>query len=237
MVHQQVPLAYHPDFAGTVNYDFQGMPDDPDAQVSQTMDVIRGFIRADAPSDLIGQHAARALQLGAGPGRSYEQQAILGVWQLVKANMLFKHDEELARALNIDDPRIPDVVEVVVRPIDMAMMIDRTGKGREDCDGFEGYAGCLLTRLGIPAALVTVSAHPERPREYSHVYMAAYPGGQRIALDFSHGPQPGWECPNTGRLKEWPIHETIADQLINALFPVALVVGVYLAYSYATEEA
>lgn len=223
--------AYHPDFADVVRYDFEGLPDDPDGQVSQTIDKIRGFIRSDAPSELIGAHAQRAFNLGCNPDRSYALQAIYGVWQQVKRSMRFKSDEALARDLQINDPRIADVVEVVIRPLDQAMMIDRTGKGREDCDGFEGYAGCLLTRLGIPVSLVTVSAEPSRPGQYSHVYLAAYADGQRIPLDFSHGPRPGWECPNLGRLREWPVAETWTDYVM----PLVAVIGIFLAYRFATK--
>jgi hypothetical protein len=227
-----MPFAYHPDFADTVGYEFHGLPDDPDGQVSQTIDRIRAYIRADATSPLIAEHAQRAFNLGANPNRSYAHQAIVGVWQHVKSCMRFKSDEALAADLQISDPRIPDVVEVVIRPLDQAMMIDRTGQGREDCDGFEGYAGCLLTRLGIPVALVTVSADAKRPGQFSHVYLAAYADGERIPLDFSHGPRPGWECPNMGRLREWPVALGWGDFVM----PLVCVVGAYLAYSLAVRQ-
>lgn len=222
-------LAYHPDFGGRVRFDFEAMPDDPDGQVAQTMDKIRALSREDADHPLIAEHAARALRLGYGPTRNYAGQAIAGVWDHVTRSIKFKQDAELANALQTDDPRIADVVEVVIRPIDQARLIDTRG-GVEDCDGFEGYASSLLTRLGIPWSLVTVAAEPRRPAQFSHVYLAAYVDGVRIPLDFSHGPYPGWECPNLGRIKEWPGVVSPQSAFCSGLVVLGFVAALYIGY-------
>ncbi len=125
---------------------------------------------------------------------------------------------------------------MLIRPVDQAMLIERMGAGFEDCDGWELYAGCLLTALGIPCSLVTVSAEPREPYRYSHVYLAAYADGERIPIDFSHGPYPGWECPNTGRLREWAVTPGLGEQLLDAVIPVSIAVGLYAGLTWAARN-
>lgn len=220
--------AFHPDFGTQVRYTFESLPADPDAQVERTIARIIQYLIEDAGTPLIQDFARRALELGGG-------DPITGVWNLVKPNLRFQHDETTARRLQTDDPRKHDAIEVLIRPLDQALLIDLQGIGVEDCDGFEMFAGCLLYALGIPCSLVTVSAAPEEPNRFSHVYIAAYPNGNRIPLDFSHGEYPGWECPNTGRLKEWPISPgSCATRLLPLL--AALAAG-YFAIRFYKEAA
>ena len=190
--------AFHPDFGQTVNYTFEAMPDDPDAQVDQTVDRLIANLNADVGHPVIQEMAGRALDSGAG-------DPITGVWAEVKPHIAFKQDFDIANDLQTSDRRKESVVETIIRPVDQALLILSRGQGVEDCDGFTGYAACLLTALGVPVSFVTVNADSDVPRQYSHIYIAAYPEGERIALDFSHGPYPGWECPNMGRVKEWPV--------------------------------
>jgi hypothetical protein len=230
-----VSLAYHPDFGGPIAYTFESLPEHPDGQVRETIGRILDYVRQDAAHPLIQEDAREALQLGARADRGYADQAIAGVWQKVKSSLRFKQDEAIARDLRIEDPRIKDVVEVIIRPLDQALLIRRMPHGVEDCDGFEGYASCLLQALGIPCALVTVSAEPEEPYRFSHVYLACYAEGRRIPVDFSHGPYPGWECPNTGRLKEWPVNRSAAARACQSLGPVLAVVALLVGYNLATQ--
>lgn len=213
--------AYHPDFGVKVAYHFDRMSEDPDAQVRQSVAKAICFIRQDATSAPIRQDAARAAQGG---------DPISGVWKLIKPSMKFKQDVDIARELDVDDPRKEDIVEVFIRPVDQSMLIGLRGVGVEDCDGFTMYGACLLTALGIPCALVTVAADDKRPREFTHIYVAAYPNGPethpRIALDFSHGEYPGWECPST-RLREWPVYETAIEKFTLAVTPLAVAGVVY----------
>ncbi len=222
--------AYHPDFGQPVGYQFESLPEHPDGQVSKTMSRVIEYIRKDASSPIIQQEARRCIERGDG-------NPIKGVWDLCKSSMRFKHDSDIANDLQSSDPRINDVVEVLIRPADQAMLIALQGMGVEDCDGYEMFAGCLLHALGFRCALVTVSADSSEPYRFSHVYLACYVDGQRIPIDFSHGPYPGWECPNTGRMREWPIWVTWQEKAMNTLSPIAVVVGAYLALHYANRRA
>lgn len=228
-------LAYHPDFGEPIRFTFESLPEHPDGQVSNTIGRILDYVRSDVDDPLIQEDAAEAFRLGARADRSYTDQAIAGVWQKVKSHLKFKRDEAIANDLQISDARIKDVVEVIIRPVDQALLIRRMPNGVEDCDGFEGYASCLLAALGVRCALVTVSAEPEEPNRYSHVYLACYDGARRIPVDFSHGPYPGWECPNTGRLKEWPVQQSTAARICASLGPVFAVIAVYLIAQLAVH--
>ncbi len=192
--------AFHPDFGGEVRYDFETLPADPDAQVERTVARVIHYLLTDSAAPIIQEFAQRALILGEG-------DPILGVWRICKQQMRFVHDEDTAQKLAINDARKPDVIEVLIRPVDQALLIALKGTGFEDCDGYTMFAACLLLALGVPCKLVTIAAVPSEPRKFSHIYIAAYPGGRRIPLDFSHGPFPGWEGPNTGRIKEWALEE------------------------------
>lgn len=214
--------AYHPDFGAQVNYTFEAMPDDPDAQVDQTVDRLISNLNADVSHPVIQEMAARALDAGAG-------DPITGVWAEVKPHIAFKQDFDIAQDLQAADPRKATVVETIIRPVDQALLILSQGKGVEDCDGFTGYAACLLTALGVPVSFVTVNADSDVPRQFSHIYIAAYPpGGERIALDFSHGAYPGWECPNLGRVKEWPVSGSSTGVLV----PLAVIGLAWFALRY-----
>ena len=154
--------------------------------------------------------------------------------------MRFQQDADTADRLQVDDARKEDTVEVLIRPADQALLIMLRGIGVEDCDGYELYGGCLLTALRVMASLVTISAHPDYPGRFSHVYLAAYPqgpGGPRIPLDFSHGKYPGWEAPNKGRLKEWPIEVTRAEILFESIFPLAILSAGYFGLRYLNRKA
>jgi hypothetical protein len=224
--------AYHPDFGDVIGYTFYPLPEDPDGQVNVALDRILQWAREDVSDPMVQAAAAQALQFGFDPTLTYPQQCMNGVWKLVKGSMRFKEDSALAQDLAVNDPRKEDVVEVVIRPADMARMIARQGVGREDCDGFEGYASALFGALGIPCSIVAVSADREEPNRYSHVYMAVYADGERTPLDFSHGPYPGWECPNTGRLREYPMYPRYG--LMDALLPLTIAAGaLWFACSYA----
>jgi hypothetical protein len=198
----QVPRAFHPDFGQVVNYQFEPMPEDADAQVRMTVKRVLGHIQRDSLHPLVQEQAQDALALGAG-------DPVAGVFGRVKQLMRFRQDADIADDLQVADRRKGSTVETIIRPLDQAVLIAGRGVGVGDCDCYCGYAGALLTALGVPIALVTVAANPKAPRSYSHVYIAAYPYGpeSRVALDTSHGQFPGWECPNLGRKREW----TFAD--------------------------
>jgi hypothetical protein len=209
-----MPSAYHRGFGHTLNYNFEWLPEDPDAQVAASIRRMIRYIVEDTDWPQIRETAMAACDSAGG-------DPIQGVWNWIKPRMKFRQDAELAHELMIDDPRIADTVEVFVRPIDQDLMIRANGFGMEDCDGFELYAACLLTVLGVPVSLVTIAADDRKPGDYSHVYLAAYPEGRRIPLDFSHGPHIGWESPNLGRKREWPVQTDRFCAVRQSLFIVA----------------
>ena len=209
-----MPAAYHPDFGQVVNYSFEAVPDDPDAQVEIAVERVIGYALADSSDPLIQEQAQKCLELGGG-------DPIAGVWAHVKPHIRFKEDIDIAEALNVTDARKSGAVEVFIRPVDQARLIQERGQGVEDCDGFTGYGLCLLTALGVPCTLATVAADARDPSRYSHIYIVAYPGaGRRVAVDLSHGKFPGWECPNLGRAKEWPVDD---DLNIRRLWPLMII--------------
>jgi hypothetical protein len=120
----------------------------------------------------------------------------------IKDRVGFRQDAQLAAPIRpfLDG----DVVEVLIRPRDLAQM----GRPLEDCDGFASFGPAILLAQGIHCNPVTVAADAREPGRFSHVYAACYPDGRRVSLDASHGPYPGWDSIDTGqvtRVKEWPI--------------------------------
>src|ERR1700722_6770181 len=192
-------VALHPDF-GEVNYEATMLSDDPDTQVAQTIERMKRNIIEDAESEPIRRAAAEIQATGTG-------DACTDTFWWVKNRVGFRQDEELAAPIEhlIRDPQFTGVVEVLIRPRDMAQMETPL----EDCDGFASFLPALLRAQGIRCNPVTVAADNREPGRFSHVYAVCYPEqGKRIALDSSHGPYPGWDSafhPQVTRVKEWNI--------------------------------
>jgi hypothetical protein len=172
----------------------------PDNQVAQTIGLMRRRVLEDCHDEGFMTHAARAMS-GADP--------VTQAWRTARNHIVFAQDKELAAGMGVN----PDnVIEVIIRPREMAKLIDR-GTAAGDCDDFKMYAAALLEAQGIPTSFVTVAADPEEPRQFSHVYLRCYPypegrKGNYVALDPSHGPYPGWEVPDMfGKLREWPVDD------------------------------
>lgn len=226
--------AYHPDFGTDVNYTFEPMPDDPDGQVATAIPRVCDYLWTDKDAPIIQAKAADCIAEGGGAPHS--EQTVTGVWNHIKRSMRFRQDSDIANDLQTDDPRKKDIVEVFIRPVDQALLIMLRGMGVEDCDGFTMYGACLLLACGIPCTLVTIAADPDQPQRFSHIYVAAYVNGKRIPLDFSHGAYPGWEGPHLGRIKEWPVEQSIGSQLSRALLPLAFLGLAYVGLRYARNR-
>jgi hypothetical protein len=212
-------LAFHPDFGQLVSYQFEPMPEDADGQVRFAIHRAIKLVLQENSSPIIQRDAARALDLGGG-------DPIAGVWGLIKPRMRFRQDTDIANDLQAHDPYGKrDLVETFISPVNQAKLIELRGSGVEDCDGFTMYGASLLTALGVPVTMCAVSA--EQPGVYSHVYLVAYWNAMRIPLDLSHGPYPGWECPNMGRLREWPV---TADTIRPSVFWPLLIAGATAGY-------
>jgi len=179
--------------------------DDPDTQVAQVISLMTSYVLADAKTPEILADAREALAIN-------PSDPVAAVWEYVKSKIDFTRDEaqasHFARLLQqLRAGATPDqVVEILIRPVDMHHMTAFGRRGREDCDGFSMYAGALLLALGVPCSFVTVAADPMDPTIYSHVYTVAYAGGIRRPCDSSHGAWAGWEAENRyGKRKEWPL--------------------------------
>jgi hypothetical protein len=199
-----------------VAYSFEAMPEDPDAQVHGSVRRMVALALRDASSPEIQRKSAEIC------GNPIE-----GLWRQTRP-MKFTQDYDTAQWLQVDDPRKSSIVETFIPPSQQAKLLDH-GIGYEDCDGFSMYGAAVLTALVIPCSFCTVSAERDRPEEFTHVYLVAYLNGRRIPLDLSHGPHPGWECPNLGRVREWPVCiDTLRPSLIVPLILVAGAAGYLL---------
>lgn len=191
-----MPMIHHPGFGGSVNYSPLVLSDDPDEQVEQTIALMSQYALEDSRTLPIQAEARQAL--AASPGATPEE----AVFNWVRSRTTFLPDDATAAPLRLDPP----VVEVLIRPVDLAAMCSGSGCRRAgDCDDYSMYGASLLMALGRPVSFVTVAADPVAPDRFSHVYLASYPNGERIPLDISHGPAVGWETPNYSRRKEWPV--------------------------------
>lgn len=213
---RRVAQLYHPQLGQTVNYEVTQIPDGGDEQTAAVIALMVRYAVEDAASKEIQQEASRALAEQAG------LPPVEAVFWHVKRSLRFVRDEQTAipfQALYADP-----VVETLIRPRDVVTFCATQGDGcvrQGDCDDFSAYTASLLLALGIPCKFVTVAADSAAPDQFSHVYVAAYPAGQRIALDTSHGDYPGWETKAYKRIQEWGMGSPVA-----ALVPLALIAGV-----------
>lgn len=200
----------HPQL-GRVNFTAAAMPDNPDAQVDQTIALMRRYALEDSRSPQIAADVRHALgTMDTGRWRTTAGWPLEALFTWVKHKIRFTQDADLGQPLEQAGvlPAGNPVVEVLIRPVDISL-----GAGHGDCDDFSMYLAAMLCAVGIPCSFATVAADPAIPGQYSHVYVVAYPDGpsgrgshQRIPMDTSHGPYLGWEVPNQyGKLREWPI--------------------------------
>jgi transglutaminase-like putative cysteine protease len=162
---------------------------DPDTAVAQTVVLMNGAIERAVESPIIQRCAAR-------PGSSPAIAAEHAFW-FAKSHVKFVNDDKLLRiALGIGTPE-----EFLIEPARLITM----PRPRGDCDDFTMLVCSLLACSGIPYQIETVAADPRVPGIYSHVYCSAILS-ERVPLDASHGPYPGWEVPagRVTRRQIWP---------------------------------
>lgn len=86
-----------------------------------------------------------------------------------------------------------------------------------DCDDLSMLLGALLLAVGYPARLITISANPAQPTEFSHVYVEAEapPGsGQWIPMDVARADaQFGVAPPNYFRKRAWSLTDSSYQDL------------------------
>lgn len=190
--------AYLPAFGHEIGVSGVEVSDDPDTQVAQTVGLMLGYSGEDARSPGVRSDAVT----NAAP-----DDPITGNFYDVKRTIRFVPDDETARPFT--SFARGQIIETLVRPVDMRIM--RTPQG--DCDDFAMTIRARMLALGIPCDFVTVAVDRDDPSRFSHVYAVADCSGGacgphysgRVPLDASHGPFPGWECPNPyGKRAEWP---------------------------------
>ena len=222
-----------------IRYAVEQVPDDGDGQVAATIARMSEYVCFDCQAGPVIYDAQTAIA-------SDPSDPLSCIHSFVRSRMRFVSDETIAApyagllpgcAPSVGDAgtggatggtgQQPDTsenyfVEVLVRPVDVSLQYAATGQQvEEDCDGFASYTAALLKALGIDCAFVTVAADPANPQVFSHVYVAAYYRGKRVAMDCSHGKYAGWETPNPYRLQEWPIVDRTSLGLVGLAFVAA----------------
>lgn len=243
---------WHP-VLGRVNYTVRQMSDNPESQVKQTLGVMRERVAEDSSNPLFVSRVKRMFDvrmypgvrgMGAGagvvPGTTDEIDLARRVWAHTKQNIKFQRDEVTGEG--VGGFPSSEVVETIIRPMDMAGNID-AGGAVGDCDDFSMYLACCLKSLGIPCSFVTIAADSRDPKQFSHVYVVAYPksgNGMRVRmpLDASHGKYPGWEKEEYGRYEEWPVLDRVSWLVWNVATLGLVVVGaVFLFKGFAGRFA
>lgn len=181
----------HPGWQGPINSHLQGLPDDADAQTAVTISLMRELATRDAATPPLRTIAA---------GLPSSPRAVVDrIFWFVRQGVRFRRDSELAQGI---EGWSPDIIEVLVRPVDLLTMQPAEG----DCDDFSMLVASLLVAAGIPSSFVTVAADPLEPTRYSHVYVVAHLADGDVAVDASHGSEPGWEAPNRfGKRTLWRV--------------------------------
>lgn len=225
-----VGRAFHPAFGEDLNYRMDVLPDDPDSQVEATVTMMGRYALEDASSPGVGA-AVRECLIGVDDSDPWTP--IERLFWFVKGRVQFVHDEATASAFNPAARATAggnEVVEVLVRPVDMLRLGTRA---QGDCDDFSMLTASMLTALGYSnVSFVTVAADSQYPDQYSHVYTVFEPEpGIRVGMDTSHGPAPGWECPNQyGKRRDWPVAgSSYGRGLEGCLLLAAGVAGLMLA--------
>ena len=178
-----------------------------DEVTAQTIQEMCRYIRQSLDDPLVARAAAEAQQrFGSGNtagndgGRS--QKAALDAWGVfwyIKHLVKFRLDEGALMEWQGEQ----DQQDFLIAP----HVLLRMREPKEDCDGFSMLTCALLTKLGIPAYLITVAVDPQDPERWSHVFVAAMVDGSPLALDTSHGRAPG-EMPRVPiyRLQAWDLN-------------------------------
>jgi hypothetical protein len=178
---------------GDVRYSSVPMSVVPDKQVEQAIGQMSRYAIEDSRRDPVIADALSATRAAGG-------DPITGAWQRAKKRIRFVEDQNVITS--------PDVVEVLIRPVDVCLIDASMGPGSVigDCDDFSMFVASLLLAQNIPCCFATVAADPSQPDAYSHVYVVAYEDGRRTPVDASHGKFCGWEAPNRyGKMREWDL--------------------------------
>lgn len=221
-----VETVLHPAL-GEARYSVTQLAANPDGQVGQTLGVMQDRVNQDSKDPAFIQ---RAVNLGLKGATDWD--TCQRVWEHAKRNIKFQRDE--VTGAGIGGYPQEEVVEVIIRPVDMARYVDQ-GKGTGDCDDFSMYVAALLLALNVPCKFVTCAADHRDPSQFSHVYVAAYPADStlqrtRLPIDASHGEYCGWEVKGYGRMAEWGVGDSGGLGFIGSI--AAVFAGLWLWNKY-----
>lgn len=194
--------AIHP-LLGPVRYSVREIGWSPNYQVISTIGVMGERVGEDAGDRWFRERAGRII-----PDGLSEVEKVAAVHGHARGGIRFQRDEKTGEGMAGTEEN--PLIEVIVRPRDMARYVD-AGMAIGDCDDFSMYCAAMLEAVGVPCKFVTVAADGRDPEQFSHVYVAAYPRGGdgsrvRVPVDASHGEYPGWEVENRfGKREEWAI--------------------------------
>lgn len=212
---------YHPAFNAEVRASDSYLPDDPDGQVAGTIALMKRYVLEDSAHPAVVRDMREALGTD-NPVELSERERAERIWAYVKGRVSFAQDSGIANMAGLDNVPNAPVVEVLIRPRDLAVMCENGGCQRiGDCDDFSMYTAALLAAAGVKSSFVTVASDRAEPDRFSHVYVAAYPDGERLPLDASHGVYPGWETGDVTRMQEWPVSG--ASDVVGLLLGAAVV--------------
>lgn len=187
---------------GPVRYSIREVSDEPDRQVAQTISMMSAYARADSTDPVLRADVARARATG---------DPIADTWTHLRRGglrgMRFVRDEVTAAPFSEYEYASPGRWNPLVESFARPELLARTEDPHGDCDCFCMYGAAHLIVLGVPCAFCTVAADASDPGTFTHVYLVAYPDGERIPLDLSHGPYPGWETTKAYRRQEWPVSQ------------------------------
>ncbi|MBK7927070.1 MAG: hypothetical protein IPJ98_06085 [Bryobacterales bacterium] len=134
------------------------LPDDPDAQVAHTISRMRELALADAGTAFI-RDLARGFPAG-------ERECAEAAFWFVRGLVRFQRDAQLVP----DFPFAPEIIEVLIRPVDLLSM----AKPRGDCDDFCMALAALLVARGIGVHLRRSRPIRAIRSRFSHVYVVAH---------------------------------------------------------------
>jgi len=83
-----------------------------------------------------------------------------------------------------------------------------------DCDDIAMLLATLVMAIGYPARLVTVSANPQAPDQFSHVYIEAHVAGRWVPLDAARADSVFGEAPPMFyRKRAWSLSDSSYEDL------------------------
>lgn len=166
---------------------------DSDKSVSDTVALMGKHVVTSSSSPQV-QTACRQAGIQAGMKQG---EIVQRVFAYIKSRVKFVEDEtQLARIFSQ-----PNSKELLITPPVLLTMQNPKG----DCDDFSMLCCSMLRASGVGCSFVTVAADKAMPNQFTHVYCVAYPDGDQVPMDCSHGKQVGWETPKQTRKQIWPI--------------------------------